>query len=243
MSKELIVEIRPGAGGDEASLFVKDMFNMYSQYAHNQGWGLKILNSTPSNVSGFKEITFELKGNDVWSKMKWEGGVHRVQRIPQTEKKGRIHTSTVTVVVLPKADPKKVKLKRSDVEIETTTSSGPGGQYTNKRETAVRVTHKKTGLVVTCQSEKSQAKNKVNAIKVLQAKLMELRRRNIAKKKSQKRLSQMGGGSRANKVRTYNFPQNRVTDHRINKSWQNLEGIIEGDLDGVIKELGKQKNS
>lgn len=233
----LIIEIRPGAGGDEASLFVNDLFNMYSQYAHSQGWGLKVLNSTTSSVGGLKEIIFELKGKNVWGKMKNEGGVHRVQRVPETEKHGKIHTSTATVVILPKADPKKVKLKRSDVEIETTTSSGPGGQYTNKTETAVRVTHKETGITVTCQNEKSQSKNKVNAIHILQAKLMEERRRKRAKRKSQRRLKQMGGGSRANKIRTYNFPQNRVTDHRISESWKNLEDIIQGGLEPVIKKL------
>lgn len=232
-----IMEIRSGAGGDEASLFVGNLFKMYSNYAKSQGWEFTILNSTPGTVGGYKDVSFELRGVNSYFQMKLEGGVHRVQRIPQTEKKGRVHTSTVTVVVLPKANPKEIMLKRSDIEMDTLKSSGPGGQYTNKRETAVRVTHIATGISVVCQSERSQAKNRVNAIKILQAKLLEDKRQKTAQKAGAKRKAQMGGGDRSNKIRTYNFPQNRITDHRINKSYQALETILEGDLDKILKDL------
>ncbi len=237
--QSLIIEIRAGAGGDEAGLFVADLFKMYSGYAKNQGWSLKTLNQESTSIGGYKEVSLEVKGRKAFDKLKTEAGVHRVQRIPETERKGRIHTSTATVVVLPKAKPKQVQLKKSDVEIESFCSSGPGGQYTNKRETAIRVTHKKTGITATCQSARSQSKNKINAVRILQAKLLQRKRRQLAKKRGQKRLSQMGGGKRANKIRTYNFPQNRITDHRIKKTWHDLESIMEGNLTPVIKKLEK----
>ncbi len=233
------MEIRAGAGGDEAGLFVADLFKMYSGYSKNQGWGFKVLNQEPTPIGGYKEMSLEIKGSGALDNLKTEAGVHRVQRIPETERKGRIHTSTATVVVLPKAKPRQVQLKRSEVEIESFCSSGPGGQYTNKRETAIRVTHKKTGIAATCQSARSQSKNKVNAVRILQAKLLQRKRRELAQKRGQKRLSQMGGGKRANKIRTYNFPQNRITDHRIKKTWHDLESIMEGNITPVIKEVRK----
>ncbi len=236
-AREIIMEIRAGAGGDEAGLFVADLFEMYSKFAKNQGWGLETLNREPTSLGGLKEVSFAIKGHGVLDKLKYEAGVHRVQRIPETERKGRIHTSTATVVVLPKAKPHQVKLKRSDVEIESFRSSGPGGQYTNKRETAVRVTHKKTGIVAACQSARSQSKNKRQAVRILKAKLAQKKREKRAKKRGQKRLNQMGGAKRANKIRTYNFPQNRLTDHRLEKSWHNLEEIMEGNLEPIVEKL------
>lgn len=235
--QSLIMEIRAGAGGDEAGLFVVDLFKMYSGYTKNQGWGFKVLNQEPTPIGGYKELSLEIEGRRVFDKLKNEAGVHRVQRIPETERKGRIHTSTATVVVLPKAKPRQVQLKRSDVKIESFPSSGPGGQYTNRRETAVRVTHKKTGITATCQSARSQSKNKINAVRILQAKLLQRKHQKLSQKRGQKRLSQMGGGKRANKIRTYNFPQNRVTDHRIKKTWNNLEEIMDGNLELIIKKL------
>lgn len=232
-----IVEIRPGAGGDEAGLFTRDLFEMYSKYAKKKGWGLKTMNLEKNSLGGLKEVVFALKGPEVLSVMKKEAGVHRVQRVPETESKGRIHTSTATLVALPKAKPRQVGLKRSDVEIETFRASGPGGQYTNKRETAVRVTHKKTGLTASSQGARSQAKNKRNAVKILQARLLEKKKQKAARKRGRKRRKQMGGGKRAEKIRTYNFPQNRVTDHRLEKSWHKLGEILDGNLDPIIKKL------
>lgn len=236
-TESAIVEIRPGAGGDEAGLFASDLFDMYSQYAKKRGWGLEIMNLEKNSIGGLKEVVFKLKGRKVLSIMKREAGVHRVQRVPETESKGKIHTSTATVVALPEASPKQIGLKRSDVKIETFRASGPGGQYTNKRETAVRVTHKKTGARACSQGARSQAKNKRNAVKILQARLLERKKQKAARKRGKKRRRQMGGGKRAKKIRTYNFPQNRVTDHRINKSWHDLQGILDGNLDPIVKKL------
>ncbi len=233
--ESVIVEIRPGAGGEEAAKFVKDLFKMYSGYAKKHGWGLKTLNMETTSLNGLKEVVFELRGEKAYTLMKNEAGVHRIQRVPETESKGRIHTSTATVVVLKKTNAKQAKLKRSDVEIESYRASGPGGQYTNKTETAVRVTHKPTGLTINCQSARSQHKNKVNAIRILQAKLVEEKKKKLRQKKEKKRKNQMGGGKRSFKIRTYNFPQNRVTDHRLEKTWHNLEEILEGNLDPIIK--------
>ena len=245
-----IVEIRAGTGGEEAALFAGDLFRMYSKYAQSSGWQQRILNSHPTELGGFKEIIFELtphpcfgkgEGGDVFSKMKYEGGVHRVQRIPNTEKLGRIHTSTVSVAILPKSKSSSIKIKTDDLKIDFYRASGPGGQYVNKRETAVRVTHLPTGLVVTCQTERNQLKNKENALAILEAKLLEREQEEKAEKIKGARKAQIGSAKRAEKIRTYNFPQDRVTDHRIKKSWHNIAKILEGGLDSIISALQKSE--
>lgn len=233
----IIVEIRAGAGGEEAGLFVADLFKMYSKYSQLQGWRQKILDSSPTEVGGFKEIVFELKNGNVFSKMQCEAGVHRVQRIPSTEKSGRIHTSTATVAVLPEPKKAEIKINPGDLKIDSYHSSGPGGQYVNKRMTAVRVTHLPTGLVVTSQNERSLLQNKENALSVLGARLLEKKQTEETDKIGGKRRTQIGGAKRAEKIRTYNFPQDRVTDHRIKKSFHNIEGIMEGELEPIIKSL------
>ncbi len=236
----VIIEIRAGAGGDEASLFTGDLFRMYSKYAVSQNWKQKILDSHPTELGGFKQIIFELKDSDVFSKIKYEGGVHRVQRIPETEKSGRIHTSTATVAVL--ATPKKtqIKIDPNDLKIDIYKSSGPGGQNVNKRETAIRITHLPTNLVVTSQTERNQLQNKENALSILAARLLERKEQEEQTKTGGKRKTQIGGAKRAEKIRTYNFPQDRVTDHRIKKSWSNIEAIMEGKLDKIIKALERK---
>ena len=233
----VIIEIRAGAGGEEAALFVKDLFKMYSKYASSQSFQERILDSHPTELGGFKKIVFELKNSDVYSKLKYEAGVHRVQRIPQTEKSGRIHTSTVSVAVLPKPEKTEVKIKPEEVKIETYRASGPGGQYVNKRDTAIRITHLPTNLVVTSQTERSQFQNKENAMAILEAKILEKKEEEKMEKLSKERKTQIGWAKRAEKIRTYNFPQNRITDHRIKKSWHNLEDIMAGKLNTVIKKI------
>jgi peptide chain release factor 1 len=238
--ESVIVEIRAGVGGEEAALFARDLFRMYSKYAASQGWKQTVFDLKQSDFGGIKEVVFELKGEDVFSKMKWEGGVHRVQRIPKTEKSGRIHTSTATVAVLRKPTIEdQIKINPNDLKIDYYKASGPGGQYVNKRMTAVRITHLPSGIVVTCQTERSLQQNKESALEVLKAKLLEKKEMENLEKLTKERREQIGFAKRAEKIRTYNFPQNRVTDHRIKKSWQNLEEIIEGDLDVVIRGLKK----
>jgi len=239
----VIVEIRAGAGGDEACLFVGDLFRMYSKYAQSQNLKQKILNSHPAEIGGFKEIIFELKNSNVFSEMKYEGGVHRVQRIPQTEKSGRIHTSTVSVAVLPKPKSAQIKIGPDDLKIDFYRASGPGGQYVNKRETAVRITHSPTGLVVTSQTERNQLRNKENALAILEARLLKKMQMEEEEKVKGKRKDQVGWAKRAEKIRTYNFPQDRITDHRIKKSWHNIEGILNGKLELIIKALKKAELS
>jgi peptide chain release factor 1 len=239
-SESIIVEIRAGTGGEEAALFAKDLFRMYSKYAASLDWGQKILDSKPTELGGFKEITFELSDSDVVSKMKYEGGVHRVQRIPQTEKKGRIHTSTATVAVLPKPKKAQTQIKPEEIKVDFFRASGPGGQYVNKRETAVRITHLPTGLVASSQAERNQLQNRENAMAILAAKILERKERKELEKLGEKRRSQIKGAERSEKIRTYNFPQNRITDHRTKKSWHNLEDIIEGNLGVIIKGLQKK---
>lgn len=237
--QSVIFEIRAGVGGEEAALFAKDLFKMYSTFAKKKNWKLTIFEQYPSELGGFKEISFEIKGNNVFDLMKFEGGVHRVQRIPKTERKGRIHTSTVTVAVL--LEPKEVELKisPSDLKIEFLKASGHGGQYVNKRETAVRITHLPSGISVKCQSERSQLQNKEMALKLLRAKLYQIEMEKKETEIKDQRRIQIGWAKRAEKIRTYNFPENRVTDHRIGKTWKNLKEILEGNLEEIIFELQK----
>lgn len=237
--ESIIVEIRAGAGGKEAGLFVSDLFRMYSKYAQRQGWGQKILNSHSTELGGFKEIVFELKNDDVFSKMKYEGGVHRVQRIPTTEKSGRIHTSTSSVAILPKPKGTEIKIDPRDIKLDFYKSSGAGGQYVNKRMTAVRLTHLPSGIVVTSQTERNLAQNRENAMAILEAKLLEKKEVAEFEKLSKERKAQIGWAKRAEKIRTYNFPQDRITDHRIKKSWHDIEGIMDGKLDKIVGTLQK----
>jgi len=234
-SSMVIVEIRAGAGGKEATLFAGDLFRMYSKYAEKQNWNQKILDSHPSELNGFKEIIFELKNGDVFSKMKYEAGVHRVQRIPETEKQERVHTSTASVAVLLKPKKTQIKINPQDLRIDFYRASGKGGQNVNKRETAVRITHLPTGLVVTSQTERNQLQNKENAMSILEARFLKRKEMENLEKFGQKRRSQIGRAKRAEKIKTYNFPQNRVTDHRIKKTWHNLEEIMKGKLEEIIK--------
>jgi peptide chain release factor 1 len=240
MIESLILEIRAGVGGEEAALFAKDLFRMYSKFAQKMGWGIKVLDLKESDLGGIKEVTFELKGENVYQKMKWEGGVHRVQRIPKTEKAGRIHTSTATVAVLrkPKVEDN-ITINPNDLEIDYYKASGPGGQYVNKRMTAVRIRHLPTGIVVTCQTERSLQQNKESALEILKAKLLEKKEMENLEKLTKERREQIGWAKRAEKIRTYNFPQDRVTDHRIKKSWHNLEEILSGDLEPIMKAFKK----
>ena len=238
--KSIIVEIRAGTGGEEAALFAADLFKMYSKYSQIKEWNQKVLESKPTELGGFKEITFELKGNDVWSSMEYEAGVHRVQRIPNTEKSGRIHTSTASVAVLPKPKKGKIEIKNNDLKVDTYKASGPGGQYVNKRMTAIRITHLPTGIIVNSQNERSLQQNKENALAILEAKILKKKMEEQEKKLKDERKTQIGKAERSEKIRTYNFPQNRTTDHRIKKSFHNLEEIMEGKLDSMIKALQKK---
>jgi len=237
--QSVIVEIRAGTGGDEAGLFAKDLYRMYSRYAQNQSWGQKVLDSSQSDIGGYKEIVFEVMGAGAFDQMQNEGGVHRVQRIPKTEKQGRVHTSTVTVAILQKPKKTEININPADLQIDTYKSSGPGGQYVNKTESAIRITHKPTGIVVTSQSERSQLQNKENAMNILAAKVLQKQEEGDLSKLTEERRQQIGWAKRAEKIRTYNFPQNRITDHRIGKSWHNLEKIIDGDLTPIIKAFRK----
>lgn len=235
----VIVEIRAGAGGDEAALFVGNLFRMYSRYAENQGWTQKILNTTPTELGGYKEVVFEIKNREAFAKMKYEGGVHRVQRVPETEKAGRIHTSTASVAVLPKAKPQEITIKPDEIEVDHYKASGPGGQNVNKRETAIRITHIPTGVVVSSQTERNQLQNKENALAILSARLLEKKKEEEESRIGGRRNAQIGTADRSEKIRTYNFPQDRVTDHRIKKTFHNIEQIMEGELDPIIKALKK----
>ncbi|GAK59044.1 peptide chain release factor 1 [Candidatus Vecturithrix granuli] len=235
--KNIVLEIRAGTGGEEAALFAADLFRMYSKYAENQRWKVEIMSSNPSGIGGFKEIIAMIEGKGVYSRLKFESGVHRVQRVPVTEASGRIHTSAVTVAVLPEAEEVEVEIDPNELRIDVYRSSGPGGQSVNTTDSAVRVTHIPTGLVVSCQDEKSQHKNKAKALKILRARLLD---RAIAEQHqtiAQNRKSQVGTGDRSERIRTYNFPQSRVTDHRINLTLYALDAILEGKLDDVIEPL------
>lgn len=235
--KNTIVEIRAGTGGDEAALFVADLFRMYSRLAEIRGWKVEIMNSNITELGGYKEISFQISGDAVYSQLKWEGGVHRVQRVPDTETQGRVHTSAVTVAVLPEAEEVDFDLDMNDLQFDVYRSSGPGGQSVNTTDSAVRITYKPTGLIVTCQDEKSQHKNKAKALKVLRSRLLDLKIQEEADARSADRKSQVRSGDRSEKIRTYNFPENRLTDHRINLSLYKLRAVMEGDLGDMIEAL------
>ncbi len=236
---EAIVEVRAGAGGSEAALFAQDLFRMYTKYAENKGWEIKKIDENKDTLGGVKEVVFEVKGDGVYNLLKSESGVHRVQRVPETEKGGRLHTSTASVAVLPKAKKVDIEIKPEDVKIETFRSSGPGGQNVNKVETAVRVTHLPTGIAVASQVHKSQAQNRESAMTLLRSKLLKIQQEKEERERKKQRSQQIGGAERSEKIRTYNFPQDRITDHRINKSWHKIEDIMNGNLDDIISELEK----
>ena len=235
--KNIIMEIRAGTGGDEAGLFAGDLFRMYSRYAERQSWKLEILSSNPQGIGGFKEIVFGFSGLNVYSQMKFEGGVHRVQRIPETESGGRIHTSAASVAVLPEAEDVDVQIDPKELRIDLFRASGPGGQNVNKVESAVRMTHIPSGIVVSCQDEKSQHKNRMKAMKILRARLLARKQEEETSKIAAARKAMVSTGDRSAKIRTFNYPQNRVTDHRINLTLYKLEQITDGDLDELIERL------
>ena len=241
--KDVIVEIRAGAGGEEASLFAADLFRMYSHYAQRKGWHTNIMNSNQSDIGGFKEVIFEVKGKGAFSKLKYERGVHRVQRVPITEASGRIHTSTATVVVLPEAEEIELNIKLDDLRVDIFHSHGAGGQNVNKVATAVRITHIPTGITATCQDERSQLKNKMKAMAVLRARLFDVEQRKRSETIEKERRTQVGRGDRAEKIRTYNFPQDRVTDHRINVVFHNLTQLLNGELDELIEALSNTEQA
>ncbi|MHB8896526.1 MAG: peptide chain release factor 1 [Candidatus Geothermincolia bacterium] len=235
--RDVIVEIRAGTGGDEAALFAGDLFRMYTRYGENHRWKQERLSGSPSDMGGFKEVIFSLRGKEVWPRMKFESGVHRVQRVPVTESGGRIHTSTATVAILPEAEDVEVKVDPSELKIDVFRSTGPGGQSVNTTDSAVRVTHKPTGLVVSCQDEKSQLQNKEKALRILKARLLAAARQKQQQEEAEQRRSQVGTGERSEKIRTYNFPQGRVTDHRIGLTLHKLQAVLEGDLDDITDAL------
>ena len=235
--KNVLLEIRAGTGGEEAALFAADLFRMYSRYAERNGWKIEVLSSHPTGIGGFKEIIALISGKGVYSRLKYESGTHRVQRVPETEAQGRIHTSACTVAVLPEADEVDVHIDPSELRIDVYRASGAGGQHVNKTESAVRIIHIPTGLVVQCQDERSQHKNKAKAMKVLYARLQELKQREQQEKISEERRAQVGTGDRSQRIRTYNFPQGRVTDHRIGLTLYQLDQVLDGELDQVIDPL------
>ena len=235
--RNIIMEIRAGVGGDEAALFAHDLFKMYFNYAEKKGWKVEIMDSHPTDIGGLKEIVFSISGKDVYKYLKYESGVHRVQRVPETEASGRIHTSTATVAVLPEAEEVDVKINPEDLRIDIYHSSGHGGQNVQKVATAIRIIHKPTGIMVTCQDERSQLQNKIKAMRILRARLYDLYQKQSEEKIVSQRRAQIGRGNRNERIRTYNFPQGRVTDHRINLSLYNLEEILEGNLDELVNAL------
>lgn len=235
--RNVIMEIRAGAGGDEAGLFAADLYRMYTRYAERQGWRTELLSGHSTGIGGFKEVIFQVKGRGAFSRLKFESGVHRVQRVPVTESAGRIHTSTATVAVLPEVEEVEVRVDPKDLEVEVYGASGPGGQHMQKNATAVRITHKPTGMVVACESERSQTQNRARALAILRARLYEQERRKQEAEVAETRRAQVGTGERSEKIRTYNFPQNRVTDHRIGLTLYRLPDVLDGDLDPLIDEL------
>jgi peptide chain release factor 1 len=242
-AKDVIVEIRAGAGGDEAGLFAADLHRMYTRYAERQGWNTELLSAHSTGVGGFKGVIFGVHGRGAFSRFKFESGVHRVQRVPITESSGRIHTSTATVAVLPEVDEVEIHVDPKDLEIEVYGASGPGGQHMQKNATAVRIIHQPTGMVVACESERSQTQNKLRAMAILRARLYEQERRKQEAEVAEARRAQVGTGERSEKIRTYNFPQNRVTDHRIGLTLHRLTGVLDGDLDHFIDELAAQEQT
>jgi len=235
--KNIIMEIRAGTGGEEAALFAADLFRMYTRYAERQGWRVELMDTHPTGLGGYKEVVFRVVGQGAYSRLKFEGGVHRVQRVPETEAQGRIHTSAVTVAVLPEAEEIDVQIDPQDLQIDVYRSSGAGGQHVNTTDSAVRITHKPTGIVVTCQDERSQHKNKARALMILRAKLLQVKQEEEMAQRSQTRRIQVGSGDRSERIRTYNFPQNRVTDHRINLTLYHLDRVLEGELDDLVEAL------
>ncbi|MDD6275432.1 MAG: peptide chain release factor 1 [Clostridia bacterium] len=235
--KNVIIEIRGGAGGEESALFANSLFRMYSMYAEAKGWKSEVLSANPTELGGFKEISFMISGDGAYSRFKFESGVHRVQRVPETESQGRIHTSTVTVAVLPEADEVDVQINPADLQIDTFRSSGAGGQHINKTESAIRITHIPTGTVVECQDERSQYKNKDKAMKILRSRILEAERTKRSEEIAGERRMQVGTGDRSERIRTYNFPQGRVSDHRIGLTLYKIEAIMNGDLDEIIDAL------
>ena len=239
--RNVFVEIRAGAGGDEAGLFAADLARMYGKYSERQRWKVEVMDSHPTGVGGFKEIVLFIQGRGAWSRLKFERGVHRVQRVPATESSGRIHTSTVTVAVLPEAEDVDIKVEEKDIRVDVYRSSGPGGQGVNTTDSAVRITHVPTGLVVTCQDERSQIKNRAKAMRVLKARLLERAQDEQAAAIAADRKSQVGTGERSERIRTYNFPQGRVSDHRVNLTLHRLPAILEGDLDELVEALSTEE--
>jgi len=235
--KNTIVEIRAGTGGEEAALFAADLFRMYSRYAETKRWSIEVLGANETELGGYREISFQICGDKVYSHLKWEGGGHRVQRVPDTETQGRIHTSAVTVAVLPEAEEVDIEVDPGDLQVDVYRSSGAGGQHVNTTDSAVRITHKPSGVVVTCQDERSQIKNRAKAMTVLRARLLAKKQDDEAAARSEFRKLQVGSGDRSERIRTYNFPQNRLTDHRINLTLYNLEQVMEGNLGEVIEAL------
>jgi len=240
MINKTILEIRAGAGGDEAASFAGDLLRMYQRYAQKRGWGFAILDSNETSLGGYKSVTAEVKGEGVYDAFKNESGVHRVQRVPKTEKSGRVHTSTASVAVLPIVEAKEVVINLSDIEFTASRAGGPGGQNVNKVETAVRVLHKPSGIVVSCRVERSQHANREKAMEILRAKLYEIEQLKATGSLTDIRREQIGSGERSEKIRTYNFPEDRITDHRINKKWHNIEKIMAGDMDKIVEAFQKQ---
>jgi peptide chain release factor 1 len=236
-SRNVVLEIRAGTGGDEASLFASELFRMYSRYAEQQGWRIEVIDLSESGVGGVKEVSAIVEGRGAYSRLKYEGGVHRVQRVPETEASGRIHTSAVTVAVLPEAEDVEVEVDEKDLRIDRFCASGPGGQGVNTTYSAVRLTHLPTGIVVSCQDERSQIKNKAKALRVLKARILEVEREKAESAMTEERRRMVGSGDRSEKIRTYNFPQNRVTDHRIGVTIHQLPTVLQGDLDPLIEPL------
>jgi len=235
--KNVILEIRAGTGGEEAALFAADLFRMYSRLAERKRWKVEVLSHSPTGIGGFKEIIATISGDRVYSQLKYESGVHRVQRVPATESQGRIHTSAVTVAILPEAEEVDVQISPEELRIDVFRSSGPGGQSVNTTDSAVRITHLPTGLVVSCQDEKSQHKNKAKGLKVLRSRLLDLRQHEQAQQIAQERKTQVGSGDRSERIRTYNFPQSRITDHRLGLTLHRLESMLDGDLEELLQSL------